>query len=119
MQQAVLSASPRASLATAHLVGANSGDPIDNADGVVTPDGCADGRVRLPAEKMRTAAEFAGLNIGSVVDRGGFQSHEWKRVERLEAVRELAKPGAGSSASVADSGLADAVTKPKRRESNV
>lgn len=68
MQQAVLSASPRASLATAHLVGANSGDPIDNADGVVTPDGCADGRVRLPAEKMRTAAEFAGLNIGSVVD---------------------------------------------------
>lgn len=50
-----------------------------------------------------------------MVDRGRFQSHEWKRVERLEAVWELAKRGLGSSGSAADSGLAGAVTEPTRR----
>lgn len=49
------------------------------------------------------------------VGRGGFQSHEWKRVERLEAVWELAKRGLGSSGSAADSVLTGAVTEPKRR----
>jgi hypothetical protein len=49
------------------------------------------------------------------VDRGGFQPHEWKRVERLEAVWELAKRGLRASGSTADSGLVDAVTEPTRR----
>ncbi len=49
------------------------------------------------------------------MERGGFQSHEWKGVERLEAVWELAKRGLGSTDSTADSGLADAVTEPTRR----
>lgn len=49
-----------------------------------------------------------GLNVW--VDRGGFQSHEWKRVERLEAVWDLAKLGLGSLDSTADSGLDEAVT---------
>ncbi len=50
-----------------------------------------------------------------MVDRGGLRSHEWKRVERLEAVWELAKRGLGSSGSTADPGLVGAVTEPKRR----
>lgn len=49
------------------------------------------------------------------MDRGGLQPHEWKRVERLEAVWEPAKRGLGSSGSVADSGLGEAITEPKRR----
>ena len=49
------------------------------------------------------------------VDRGGFQSHEWKRVERLEAVWELAKRGLESSDSADDSGLAGVVMEPTRR----
>ncbi len=49
------------------------------------------------------------------VDRGGFEPHEWKRVERLEAVWELAKRGLGSSGTATDSGLVGAVTEPKRR----
>jgi len=49
------------------------------------------------------------------VDAGGLQSHEWKRVERLEAVWELARRGLGSSGSTVDSGLAGVVTEPKRR----
>lgn len=47
--------------------------------------------------------------------RGGLQSHECKRIERLEAMWELAKRGLGSAGSVADSGLAEAVMEPKRR----
>lgn len=49
------------------------------------------------------------------VGRGGFQSHEWKRVERLEAVWELAKRGLESSDSADDSGLAGVVMEPTRR----
>ena len=54
-------------------------------------------------------------SISTYVDRGGLQPHEWKRVERLEAVWELAKQGIGSSGATADSGLAGAVTEPKRQ----
>ncbi|TSD62438.1 hypothetical protein FNM00_11725 [Aeromicrobium piscarium] len=50
-----------------------------------------------------------------MVDRGGLESHEWKRVERLEAVWELAKRGLGASGSAADSGLGEVITEPKRR----
>ncbi|WP_051208319.1 hypothetical protein [Propionicicella superfundia] len=57
----------------------------------------------------------AGLNNELLVDRGRLQPHEWKRVERLESVWELAKRGLGASGSTADSGLAGAVTEPKRR----
>ncbi len=49
------------------------------------------------------------------VDLDGLQSHEWKRVERLEAAWELAKRGLGSSGSAADSGLVGVVTEPTRR----
>lgn len=49
------------------------------------------------------------------VDRGGLHSHEWKRVERLEAAWELARRGIGSAGSAADSGLGEAVTEPTRR----
>jgi|GEM_PF-6346174 len=56
-----------------------------------------------------------GSTKPSMVDRGGFQSHEWKRVERLEAAWELARRGLGSSESATDSGLTGAVTEPKRR----
>ena len=49
------------------------------------------------------------------VDQGGFQPDEWRCVERLESVWELAKRGLGSSSSTVDSGLAGVVTEPKRR----
>jgi hypothetical protein len=50
-----------------------------------------------------------------MVDLGGLQSHELKRVERLESAWELAKRGVGSSGSAADSDLVGAVTEPMRR----
>lgn len=59
----------------------------------------------------RTTGPVHLKNVG----RGGSQSHEWKRVERLETVWELATRGLGSSGSAADSGLAGAVTELKRR----
>lgn len=59
-------------------------------------------------DKVRTFIFYA-------VDRGRLQPHEWKRVERLEAVWELAKRDLGSAGSTADSGLVGAVTEPKRR----
>ena len=50
-----------------------------------------------------------------MVDLRGLQPHECKRVERLEAVWELARRGLGPSGWTADSGLGGAVTEPKRR----
>lgn len=49
------------------------------------------------------------------MDRGGLQPHEWKRVERLEAVWELAKRDLGSSGSTVDSRLTGAVMAPTRQ----
>ena len=56
-----------------------------------------------------------GSSGSETVGRAGLQSHEWKRVELLEAVREVAKRGLRSSGSPADSTLIGAVTEPKRR----
>lgn len=56
-----------------------------------------------------------GSTTSGIVDRGGLQPREGKRIERLEAVWELAKRGLSSSGSTADSGLDGAVTEPKRR----
>lgn len=67
------------------------------------------------AESRPQTGNVAGLNNDALVEAGGLQSHEWKRVERLEAVWELARRGLGSPGSMVDSGLAGAVTEPKRR----
>lgn len=70
-----------------------------------------------PAERVISAAarQFARNPRGTRWAGGGLQSHEWKRVERLESVWEQARMGLGSLGSAAGSGLAGAVTEPKRR----
>lgn len=69
----------------------------------------------LLIEVMAGESPARGSSGSKTVDRGGLQPHEWKRVERPEAVCEVAKQGLGSSGSTADSVLIGAVTEPKRR----
>lgn len=56
-----------------------------------------------------------GSDKSEIVDQGGLKSHEWKRVERLEALWEQARRDVGSLAGLTDSGLVSTVTEPKRR----
>ena len=80
----------------------------------ITEDEQATPRLAEPYETTKSNP-VRSSTTSEIVDGGGLQSHVFGQVKRLEALWELARRRLVPSASLSDSGLADAVTEPKRR----